>query len=142
MYKLQNNGIKRLSDNAYIPLSDGNRDYEEYKVWLSEGNVPLPQYTEEELAQQASDKAIAEARQAKELALSTITVTTTSGKVFDGREKDVSLMSGAIQAAEVLGLSEHQWKLHDNTVAVVTLAELKEALALAMVAIGTLKVGG
>lgn len=49
MYKLQNQSIKRLSDGALIPLSDGNMDYEEYKQWLSEGNEPLPEYTEEEL---------------------------------------------------------------------------------------------
>ena len=52
MYKLCNganpNGdielkaIKRLSDNAFIPICDDNTDYQAYLKWLAEGNTPLP----------------------------------------------------------------------------------------------------
>ena len=49
MYKLirnkPNNQIDtvfRLSDNAFIPFSESNRDYQEYLKWLEEGNTPLP----------------------------------------------------------------------------------------------------
>lgn len=42
MYKLTNNGVIRLYDNAYIPDCDDNRDWQEYQQWLSEGNEPLP----------------------------------------------------------------------------------------------------
>ncbi len=53
MYKLiGTNSVKRLSDNAYIPFAKGNRDYEDYKLWLAEGNTPEPQFTNEELNQQ------------------------------------------------------------------------------------------
>lgn len=34
--------VKRLSDSAYIPFDEGNRDYQEYLKWLEEGNTPLP----------------------------------------------------------------------------------------------------
>jgi hypothetical protein len=34
--------IKRLSDNAFIPMDDANTDYQEYLKWLEEGNEPLP----------------------------------------------------------------------------------------------------
>ena len=34
--------IVRLSDNASIPQSPGNRDYAEYLEWLEAGNEPLP----------------------------------------------------------------------------------------------------
>ena len=34
--------IVRLSDNAHIPQSPGNRDYAEYLEWLEAGNEPLP----------------------------------------------------------------------------------------------------
>ena len=49
MYKLQENSVLRLSDNASVPMVDGNTEYEEYKQWLAEGNTPEPQYTAEEL---------------------------------------------------------------------------------------------
>ena len=111
----------------------------------------------------------AEARQAKEQSLNSITVTTTSGKVFDGRDKDRARMTEAIDASRDLmeeeyarfaaisepseedtiqhsaiikSLTETQWKLHDNSTVTVTLAELKEARALAIKAVGLIILGG
>jgi hypothetical protein len=34
--------IKRLADNAFIPLDPANTDYAAYLAWLAEGNEPLP----------------------------------------------------------------------------------------------------
>ena len=34
-------GIKRLSDNAYIPFDIQNSDYVAYLKWVDEGGVPL-----------------------------------------------------------------------------------------------------
>jgi len=34
--------VKRLADNAFIPMSAGNEDYQKYLVWLAEGNTPEP----------------------------------------------------------------------------------------------------
>ena len=49
MYKLcplnirnEQDQVKRLSDNAYIPFDPDNTDYQQYLKWLEEGNTPLP----------------------------------------------------------------------------------------------------
>lgn len=72
------------------------------------------------------------AKQAKEDALSSITVTTTNGNTFDGDDVARADMLNAIIASDFLGLTEHTWKLSDNSWKEITLDELKEASALAI----------
>ena len=63
MYKLiGTKSVKRLADGACIPFANGNIDYEEYKLWLEEGNTPEPEFTEEELRIKVINTQIAEAK--------------------------------------------------------------------------------
>jgi len=138
MYKLTNgNTVIDLSygdgKSRFVPI-----EHEEYKQWLLEGNTPEPEFTDAELQAKEALKAVQEAKQAKELALASITVTTQSGKVFDGRDIDQQRMMSAIMSADVVGITETYWKLADNSVAMVTLVELKEALALSIQALGAI----
>ena len=32
--------VFRIKDNAFIPMDELNKDYQEYLEWLSEGNTP------------------------------------------------------------------------------------------------------
>ena len=34
--------IKRVSDNAFVPLDPANADYQDYLKWVAEGNTPEP----------------------------------------------------------------------------------------------------
>jgi hypothetical protein len=49
MYKLiksvvtgEINMVQRLSDNAFIPFSPDNTDYQSYLLWIENGGIPLP----------------------------------------------------------------------------------------------------
>ena len=93
-------------------------------------NFVMP--TQEELDEYAQAQADAQAKADKALALSTLTVTTQSGKVFDGDETARVDMLTAISMASVVGQTSTMWKMADNSIVEVTLAELKEALLLAL----------
>lgn len=35
----ENTCIQRLTDKAYIPFDEANKDYQEYLKWVAEGNT-------------------------------------------------------------------------------------------------------
>lgn len=72
-----------------------------------------------------------QAKASRAAAVAAIDVTVSTGKVFDGDEDSQARMSRAIQIAQITGATSTNWTLADNTVATVTLDELREALALA-----------
>ena len=77
-----------------------------------------------------------ELKAAKTYTLNSITVTTTNGNTFDGNETARGNMTSAILSAEIIGKTEETWKLADNTKVLVTLVELRQALALAIQEVG------
>ena len=59
--KIQGNGYL-LNGTMSVPKADGNKEYELIKQWLSEGNIPEPEFTEEELRITSINTQIAEAK--------------------------------------------------------------------------------
>jgi hypothetical protein len=74
----------------------------------------------------AEREALAAAKAARHEKIAAIVVTTAAGNAFDGDEKSQDRMTRALAAMEAADTLP--WVLHDNTVATVTRAELKEAL--------------
>ncbi len=83
-----------------------------------------------------SEQILAEKKRQRQAIVDSITVTVSTGKVFDGNEEAQGRMSRAIQAAEIGNIPTTTWVLANNIPTVVTLAELQEALVLSMQAMG------
>ena len=114
-----------------VPAADGNSEYELIKKWLAEGNEPEAEFSAEELESQR----LAELKRAKMDALTEIVVEV-NGKSFDGNETARLNMISVIQASELLDITENAWKLADNSVATVSVADLKQALAKSIQEVG------
>ena len=96
-------------------------------------NFTMP--SQEELDKINLDNLKVELKSAKLIALDNIVVDV-DGKLFDGNETARLNIMSAIQSSALVGLTETGWKLADNTAVLVTLDELKMALALSMQEVG------
>lgn len=72
----------------------------------------------------------------KQELLYSIIVTTSTGKSFDGDETARNNIVCALTIAGFTGQISTNWKLADNSTQLVTLDELKEALALSLTEVG------
>lgn len=123
--------VTRNHRSSYVPGSDISAQSQEVQdaavaAWTPEvlaayqASLPVP--TPEELR--------ANAKAARTEAVAAITVTTSTGKVFDGDEQSQERMARAILISQLTGLTSTTWTLADNAIVAVTLAELTEALIL------------
>lgn len=126
MYKLQGNSIKRLSDGANIPLADGNMDYEEYKQWLAEGNIPEPEFTEAELLNNAKELKRQSIRTAFEVESNTpVMVGTVS---YHGGFESAMKLDAARRLSEAAGMTEAVFFDTSNIPHTLTLAEAQSVV--------------
>ena len=105
-YKYSGNCIKRLSDNASIPMVDGNRDYEAYKIWVEDGGQTKAEFTEEEIAEKEKQASIDAIIATYEAAIAEpVECTDLDGNVYhmDGLHDSAALMRDGIQLAELTG---------------------------------------
>ena len=101
-----------------------------YSVW--NGN----EWVEDEILK--NEFVILNNKAEKNLRLSQIIITTTNGNVFDGNETARNNMMSAIMSAELINKTEEYWKLADNSTKLITIDELKEALALSIQEVGNI----
>lgn len=122
-YQLSQSGhIIRLADGAFIPNDYANADYGEYLQWVSEGNAPEP-------ADEPYRDLYAEWKAERSAAVAALSVEV-DGLVFDGDEESQNRMARAVSAADAM-TETTEWTLHDNSVATVTIQQLKTACRLA-----------
>lgn len=126
------NGVNTLVDPEKLEKLENGLFAEHYN---EDGTIDV---AKEDKAKDEKEKVeLAEIKaKEKDLELSTIVVTTTNGNTFDGNETARNNMLSAITSADIIGKTEEEWKLADNTIKVVSLQELKEALALAIQQVG------
>lgn len=125
MYKLtkDNTAVIRKADGAFIPMADGNRDYQEYQKWLIEGGVPEAAQTTEEIAAYLRDlKKEARTKKVSEI------VVDVGGLLFDGDETSQNRMARTVVAMQTAGVTSIPWTLADNTIVEATVDNLIEAL--------------
>jgi hypothetical protein len=101
-----------------------------HSSWVKEE----PPLSEEELVEIHK----AQTKQTKKELFEALVVTTTKGNTFDGNETARNNMLSAIQASTFTGTTTTNWRMADNALVSVTLDELKEALTLAIQAVGVI----
>ena len=118
--------IEEFIEIAKLKGNQPNR----YSVW--NGN----EWVEDEILK--NEYVALQSKAEKALRLSQLVVTTTNGNVFDGNETARNNMLSAIVSAELINKTEEYWKLADNSTKLITLDELKEALALSIQEVGNI----
>ena len=120
--------------NKIIELEDYVIDVEPYvNLWKAE-EFRIKQKHEQVLAELNKPEnilasALAKAKAEREVAVNAITVEV-DGMIFDGNEKAQERMTRAVLMADSPE-ETIEWVLHDNTVAIVTAAQLRRACRLA-----------
>lgn len=118
----------RLADGTNVALSrsvyeDARYTPDKYE-WNGSALVVRQDWETEEQARQASE-ALSRAKAERARAVDALTVEV-DGMIFDADEKAQERMSRAVNMADSLD-EETEWVLADNTVAVVTAAQLRRA---------------
>jgi hypothetical protein len=97
--------------------------------WVSDESAYIMQAEYEQ--QQSLLQRREAAKQARAAAVDAIKVTISTGKTFDGYEDAQARMTRAVIGLQAAGIPAIPWTLADNTIELVTLAELTEAMILA-----------
>lgn len=98
-------------------------------VDMTAEEISLKESLEAAYNAEAPQRAYEQAKRERTAQVAQITVTTTSGKTFDGDEESQNRMARVVAVGSAGETTN--WKLSDNTWVLVTYEELSEALRLA-----------
>ena len=129
--------ITTSDEETGIPVPDPLKSWYQPK-WTGTEWIEGMSKTKRDALQEQSLLEQSKAGIAKKINDLTVTV---DGLIFDANETSQIRMLSAIQAAQVTGQDSTVWRLSDNTEQTITLAQLKEAQALAIQATGALIMG-
>lgn len=119
-YKIENNELQTGSGDfipdGFIEYTVGEEPAELLNMIAEEANKQLEVNRKLEVAKQ----------------LSSLTVTSSKGNVFDANNQARLDMQNAITASEFLGITETSWRMANDVEVLIGLDELKEALALSI----------
>lgn len=125
--------VAKATRMAFGPEPEENREAFWQALGVQYVEEPDPEPTPEEVAA----KELAEAKRLRAAQVAAITVEV-DGMTFDGDEMAQTRLARAIQVAEITGLETTDWVMADNSVHTITVAQAKEALSKAMLAMGEL----
>ena len=123
------NVMERMIEEAGLPMIDAHFDGDDL-VAAEDADPAVIAAVVAYFAPRSDADKRAEFKQQRQTAVDAITVTTSTGKTFDGDETSQTRMSRAIIGLQAAGVPTINWTLADNAVAEVTVAELTEALIL------------
>ena len=124
--------VQVIGNKVYLNLDVKDISY----VDDGDNEISMFEYEQSKFPNPVSEKVLKQTE--KDYRLQTIKVTTTNGNEFDGNETARNNMLSLITSAEFIGKTEEYWKLADNSIVLVQLPELKEALALSIQEVGNI----
>jgi predicted nucleic acid-binding protein len=127
---------KELGEIPYTAVIDNENCAEVLELLNGFDIQPYTPPSAEEMAIIAEQQAKAQKAQAME----NLSVEV-DGLIFDADEQSQVRMNNAITAAQTLGLHFASWKLANNEIKEITLEQLKQAQALAIIAVGEIITG-
>jgi hypothetical protein len=132
MYKLtkQGNSVIRLSDGATIPFANGNSDYQQYLIWVAQGNTVTPAQTPAEIlgdAQEAQKAIILAAYNNVMFTPVTFTNAAKVTSVYQTDEGSLGVLLKATTGYQIAGATPtgFYWRDANNVNQPFTLADLQ-----------------
>lgn len=121
---------EEIKDAGYVYIGDIPKCFVNEKVEWNGNNFVIVDISEKIKEQERYKEKLAKEKLLNEI------IVDVAGLKFDGNETARNNMLSLIQASQLLTIESTYWKLADNTVAEVTLDDIKKALVLSIQRVG------